>query len=265
MISKVVLYLQYLGLLEPSGWVGDLLLVIYFPLECSDLNRWKEKNLIGHGNSRGVATPLGRTLRHLAVWHGCCLVPQCHTDRRTSGHCRWFSQWSHKRFWGTQAICFCASHYDECFVLTRKRLYLFLFKAEHRRYIFPIQNKFFLIKSIAHANIFLSLTPCPLVPNYNWPCRHNSTKSPLLETSGIFALHRRKVQKPFDFCFQLLIWMFGVVQTHPQVNRCLAKTPVCFLSQWGWGERFARVCLPLELKNQTNKKPEGAMEWIHRK
>lgn len=197
MISKVVLYLQYLGLLEPSGWVGDLLLVISL---WSVVTLTDGKNLIGRGNSRGVATPWGGTLWHLACWRGCCLALQCHRDGRTSGHRRWFSQWSHKRFWGKQAICFCASHHDECFVLTRKRPYLFLFKAEHRRYVFPIQNKFFLTKSTAHPNI-LSLTPCPLVPNDNWPCLHNSTKSLLLETSGIFALHRRKVQKPFVFLF----------------------------------------------------------------
>ena len=49
---------------------------------------------------------------------------------------------------------------------------------------------------------------------------------------------------------------FGCLALHRHIHRwsrCLAKTPVCFLSQWGWGERFARVCLPLGQKKSNQK------------
>lgn len=46
-------------------------------------------------------------------------------------------------------------------------------------------------------------------------------------------------------------------------NRCLAKTPVCFLSQWGWQERFAGVCpLGKKFKKQNQTRRRDGMDVL---
>lgn len=119
--------------------------------------------------------------------------------------------------------------------------------TEHR--CFSIENKLF-NKNYTHSRSFLSLTRFFLLSVGYWPYQHSSTKSPPLETPGCFVLHGRKVQKHLGFVctFPLDVWCCADTTTG---DGCLAKTPVCFLSQWGWGWGF---CQSLSTSGTKKKK-----------
>lgn len=88
---------------------------------------------------------------------------------------------------------------------------LLIFKAQHRRYVFPIWNKFFLTKT-THTKFILflvCLTLFSLAPNDFGPCLHNSTKPQHWKYLGV--LHylgersRNDLFSVFNFGFGCLV------------------------------------------------------------
>ena len=126
---------------------------------------------------------------------------------------------------------------------------VFIWGRTHR--CFSIENKLF-NKNYTHSRSFLSLTRFFLLSVGYWPYQHSSTKSPPLETPGCFVLHGRKVQKHLGFVctFSLDVWCCADTTTG---DGCLAKTPVCFLSQWGWGWGFCQSLSTSGTKKKKNK------------
>lgn len=94
----------------------------------------------------------------------------------------------------------------------------------------------------------------------------NSTVSLLWETPGF--LHYMG-ERPGNYlgCFQLFIWMFSVAHTHPQVeetpgeNTCLLSKPVRL--RWEVCQSLSTSGYPFIWDKKI--KPEGGMEWMHRK
>lgn len=100
------------------------------------------------------------------------------------------------------------------------------------------------------------MTPCPGAPSGLWAMSTHLHKIPIIGSTQYLGVlcyveeRSRNNLSVFNFWFRCLAlhrW-----------NRSLAKTPVCFLSQWGWGERCTRVCLPLEQWQQQKKSNQKA-------
>lgn len=127
-----------------------------------------------------------------------------------------------------------ASCHHGCFVTTRNRPYLFLVKAEHRRYTFAIRNKFFLRKTTRTHNFFLllyffSVTPCPGAPSGLWAMSTHLHTIPVIGNTQYWVFCATWEKGPETIC-QFSTSDSDVWLLH-RWNRSLAKTPVCFLSQ----------------------------------
>lgn len=232
MIFKIVLYLQYLGLLEPSCWEGGCLLLVISP--CSVATLKERENLTGHGNSRGVPAS-GEPHCSASGQAGLVVVMvlQCRRGRRTSGHHKWFSQWSHKNSRHPGHLLLCLVPCQMLCPNKEETLFFFFFHLRQNT-----EGTFFQYKTNSFDNHntphpkFLSSTPCSLGPNGLLAVSTQFEKIPIIGNIWNFCTPWEQGPETMFLCFQSLIWLVLCEHFH-RWNRCLAKTPVCSLSQWG--------------------------------
>lgn len=161
------------------------------------------------------------------------------------------SQWSHDSV--VQAVGTCASGPNESCA------YLYLMPNAEGPFFFsnteqkttacaPSPPPFFLeLKSMSFGSLCIlgrvSTVPQDTVVENIW-------NFPTLQEKGLGTVGG------LGLVFQFLVGVRQYADTDPGTGACLVASPVCFLSQWGWGENFARAYLPLGFKKikKSNQK-----------
>lgn len=145
MAISVVLYLQLLGLPEPSGWEGDHHLLVIYLWSVATLRDWR--NLTGQGTSGGCRRPAvpGRCAWHSASGAAVAMVAGRLAMERLTAQLRGVTALAARRLTtqdgnsGAGRLFAYMPHTMIDALIYNQRL--LFFKAQHRRYIFPIQNK----------------------------------------------------------------------------------------------------------------------------
>lgn len=136
--------------------------------------------------------------------------------------------------------------------MTRKRPCFYLRQnTEHR--CFSIENKLF-NKNYTHSRSFLSLTP--LLPALSGLLAISTQlhKIPITGNTWVFCATWEKGLETvwvLFATFPLDVWCCTDTTTG---DGCLAKTPVCFLSQWGWDWGLPEFVYLWDKKKKSNQK-----------
>lgn len=175
---SVVLYLQYLGLPEPSGWEGDHPLLLTY--------LWRVATLRDGRNQQRPAAQRSASGAAVATVAGRLHISWRHHARRTQ-------TLSRRTVILVPADCFASMPQMMINALSYNRRLSYFLRHNTEDTFFQYETKFFWIKT-THTPFFLKVWLHFLLRPVGYgPRLHNATKAPPLEM-GCFAQHGRKVQ-----------------------------------------------------------------------